>query len=204
MNTSSAHPIIEVADQLEFLLEYLQQAESGRSTPGEEINYFPSQDDQYSVYNYEESSQPLDLSMKRTESRAKSEPQRPLSTSSSTSTISNCSTSSNNSMAESCLLDFDFDFLPSPGPSSPGSPIVYNQDKKYVILEQCHSTPNFSITPLLSCSNCFTTTTSTWRKDSMGSPVCNACGVYFRVHQKKRPAEWAREPITRRKRNKRS
>ena len=72
----------------------------------------------------------------------------------------------------------------------------------FVIIEDPAPAPaiTFSITPKLSCANCFTTTTSTWRKDSLGYPVCNACGLYFRVHQKKRPAEWAREGVMKRKR----
>ncbi|KAH9380893.1 hypothetical protein HPB48_012515 [Haemaphysalis longicornis] len=34
----------------------------------------------------------------------------------------------------------------------------------------------------LTCSNCQTGTTSLWRRNNVGEPVCNACGLYFRLH----------------------
>src|ERR1051325_5085835 len=34
----------------------------------------------------------------------------------------------------------------------------------------------------LSCSNCHTTTTTLWRRNNEGEPVCNACGLYFKLH----------------------
>lgn len=34
----------------------------------------------------------------------------------------------------------------------------------------------------LSCSNCQTTTTTLWRRNNQGEPVCNACGLYFKLH----------------------
>nr|USC30014.1 pannier-like 2 GATA456 [Acanthoscurria geniculata] len=36
----------------------------------------------------------------------------------------------------------------------------------------------------LYCSNCQTTNTSLWRRNSQGEPVCNACGLYFKLHRK--------------------
>ncbi|CAG0900220.1 unnamed protein product, partial [Darwinula stevensoni] len=33
-----------------------------------------------------------------------------------------------------------------------------------------------------SCSNCKTTTTTLWRRNQHGEPVCNACGLYFKLH----------------------
>ncbi|KAA0190077.1 hypothetical protein HAZT_HAZT002110, partial [Hyalella azteca] len=32
------------------------------------------------------------------------------------------------------------------------------------------------------CTNCQTTTTTLWRRNSQGEPVCNACGLYYKLH----------------------
>lgn len=34
----------------------------------------------------------------------------------------------------------------------------------------------------LSCANCQTTTTTLWRRNAEGEPVCNACGLYMKLH----------------------
>ena len=32
------------------------------------------------------------------------------------------------------------------------------------------------------CANCKTTTTTLWRRNNNGEPVCNACGLYHKLH----------------------
>ena len=32
------------------------------------------------------------------------------------------------------------------------------------------------------CANCKTTTTTLWRRNQNGEPVCNACGLYHKLH----------------------
>lgn len=32
------------------------------------------------------------------------------------------------------------------------------------------------------CANCKTTQTTLWRRNSNGEPVCNACGLYYKLH----------------------
>ncbi len=32
------------------------------------------------------------------------------------------------------------------------------------------------------CANCKTTNTTLWRRNQNGEPVCNACGLYYKLH----------------------
>ncbi|KAB7505790.1 GATA-binding factor A [Armadillidium nasatum] len=34
----------------------------------------------------------------------------------------------------------------------------------------------------MTCTNCRTTNTTLWRRNNSGEPVCNACGLYFKLH----------------------
>ncbi|XP_030020996.1 uncharacterized protein LOC115440716 isoform X2 [Manduca sexta] len=53
----------------------------------------------------------------------------------------------------------------------------------------------------LACSNCGTHTTTIWRRDARGEMVCNACGLYFKLHGVPRPTAMRRDTIhTRRRR----
>jgi len=52
----------------------------------------------------------------------------------------------------------------------------------------------------VSCVNCSTTTTTLWRRNKEGSVVCNACGLYFKIHNKDRPIELRKDNIQTRKR----
>ncbi|KAF9094486.1 putative electron transfer flavoprotein subunit [Mortierella sp. GBA35] len=52
----------------------------------------------------------------------------------------------------------------------------------------------------LVCANCRTTTTPLWRRDSEGNTICNACGLYFKLHNVHRPVTMKRAVIKRRKR----
>ena len=36
---------------------------------------------------------------------------------------------------------------------------------------------------LNTCTNCRTAETTLWRRCPNGSPVCNACGLYFKLHK---------------------
>ncbi|XP_040564983.1 uncharacterized protein [Lepeophtheirus salmonis] len=50
------------------------------------------------------------------------------------------------------------------------------------------------------CVNCFTKTTSLWRRDGSGSSICNACGLYFKLHGVDRPLQYRKDHIQTRKR----
>ncbi|XP_054978567.1 transcription factor GATA-4 isoform X2 [Sorex araneus] len=52
----------------------------------------------------------------------------------------------------------------------------------------------------LSCANCQTTTTTLWRRNAEGEPVCNACGLYMKLHGVPRPLAMRKEGIQTRKR----
>ena len=41
--------------------------------------------------------------------------------------------------------------------------------------------------PNPTCYNCKTHSTSLWRRNKDGSPVCNACGLYAKLHHTQRP-----------------
>lgn len=50
------------------------------------------------------------------------------------------------------------------------------------------------------CANCSTRTTTLWRRNNQGEPVCNACGLYFKLHNVNRPLSMKKEGIQTRKR----
>ena len=52
----------------------------------------------------------------------------------------------------------------------------------------------------VNCANCGTSTTTLWRRNKEGSPVCNACGLYYKVHGRERPIELKKDNIQTRKR----
>ena len=52
----------------------------------------------------------------------------------------------------------------------------------------------------LCCTNCHTTQTTLWRRNNDGEPVCNACGLYFKLHGVNRPMAMRKDGIQTRKR----
>ncbi|XP_011497247.1 PREDICTED: box A-binding factor-like [Ceratosolen solmsi marchali] len=55
----------------------------------------------------------------------------------------------------------------------------------------------------MSCTNCGTMTTTIWRRNMKGEMVCNACGLYYKLHGVNRPMTMRRDTIhTRRRRPK--
>ncbi len=52
----------------------------------------------------------------------------------------------------------------------------------------------------LCCTNCGTTTTTLWRRNNEGEPVCNACGLYYKLHGVNRPLAMRKDGIQTRKR----
>ena len=64
---------------------------------------------------------------------------------------------------------------------------------------QVHSS-KLILGPDTRCSNCKTGSTSLWRRDVSGAPVCNACGLYCKMHGQKRPISMRKDIIKGRKR----
>ncbi|OAD78564.1 GATA-type zinc finger transcription factor, partial [Phycomyces blakesleeanus NRRL 1555(-)] len=50
------------------------------------------------------------------------------------------------------------------------------------------------------CSNCKTNTTPLWRRDIEGQSLCNACGLYLKLHHEKRPLSMKTDIIKKRQR----
>lgn len=51
-----------------------------------------------------------------------------------------------------------------------------------------------------SCANCQATATTLWRRNPNGDPVCNACGLYYKLHGVNRPLTMKKEGIQTRNR----
>ncbi|KAJ3067697.1 hypothetical protein HK102_007360, partial [Quaeritorhiza haematococci] len=56
------------------------------------------------------------------------------------------------------------------------------------------------IAPVVECFNCRTRNTPLWRRDEEGRPLCNACGLYFKLHNEKRPLSMKTDVIRKRQR----
>ncbi|KAH3662231.1 hypothetical protein OGAPHI_005479 [Ogataea philodendri] len=52
---------------------------------------------------------------------------------------------------------------------------------------------------LVACTNCGTTVTPLWRRDEAGNTICNACGLYYKLHGAHRPVKLKKSTIRRRK-----
>ncbi|KAI9092808.1 iron transporter biosynthesis regulating transcription factor, partial [Phlyctochytrium arcticum] len=52
----------------------------------------------------------------------------------------------------------------------------------------------------MQCINCRTDSTPLWRRDDKGNAICNACGLYYKLHATHRPVTMKRSVIKRRKR----
>ncbi|KAH6578765.1 hypothetical protein BASA60_003538 [Batrachochytrium salamandrivorans] len=52
----------------------------------------------------------------------------------------------------------------------------------------------------IKCINCLTQRTPLWRRDANNNSLCNACGLYFKLHKTKRPLSLKSDSIKKRTR----
>jgi len=77
--------------------------------------------------------------------------------------------------------------------SQPGTPLDTDDNTS-------ENLPSPDTNPVTSCTNCSTQTTPLWRRTFAGEPLCNACGLYFRLHGVNRPLSLKTDIIKKRNR----
>ncbi|RIA97988.1 GATA-4 zinc-finger transcription factor, partial [Glomus cerebriforme] len=69
----------------------------------------------------------------------------------------------------------------------------------YTLPASRKNTASSTSTPIR-CVNCAQTQTPLWRKNEKGQPICNACGLYAKLHNRDRPVAMRKAKIQRRRR----
>lgn len=77
--------------------------------------------------------------------------------------------------------------------SSPSTPELAGTEPQGGKPEEADQTPTL-------CTNCHTTNTPLWRRDPEGQPLCNACGLFFKLHGVVRPLSLKTDVIKKRNR----
>ncbi|KAN0061438.1 Suppressor of ferric uptake 1 [Thecaphora frezii] len=84
---------------------------------------------------------------------------------------------------------------PSRSRAGPAAP-----ESKASASEEAKADDSAGVVGALRCTNCQTTTTPLWRRDEDGNNICNACGLYQKLHGTHRPIGMKKTVIKRRKR----
>ncbi|KAF5027310.1 hypothetical protein F66182_604 [Fusarium sp. NRRL 66182] len=86
----------------------------------------------------------------------------------------------------------------SVAPSRPSSPPMSKQGST-TNLQAAAGNSNDGNAPT-TCTNCFTQTTPLWRRNPEGQPLCNACGLFLKLHGVVRPLSLKTDVIKKRNR----
>ncbi|KAF5533531.1 nitrogen regulatory areA [Fusarium napiforme] len=86
----------------------------------------------------------------------------------------------------------------SVAPSRPSSPPMSKQGST-TNLQSAAGNGNDGNAPT-TCTNCFTQTTPLWRRNPEGQPLCNACGLFLKLHGVVRPLSLKTDVIKKRNR----
>ncbi|KAL7787964.1 hypothetical protein V8C37DRAFT_253933 [Trichoderma ceciliae] len=87
----------------------------------------------------------------------------------------------------------------SVAPSRPPSPPPSSKLGSLTNLHAVGGIPGENSTPT-TCTNCFTQTTPLWRRNPEGQPLCNACGLFLKLHGVVRPLSLKTDVIKKRNR----
>ena len=82
------------------------------------------------------------------------------------------------------------------------STLIALPNKTSVIMASFANHENGNLQPV--CQNCGTSTTPLWRRDELGSVLCNACGLFLKLHGTARPISLKTDVIKSRNRVKTS
>jgi len=90
---------------------------------------------------------------------------------------------------------------PGGNPSDPSSPIESGFDSNAPSRPSSPGPRNADQNgPPTTCTNCFTQTTPLWRRNPEGQPLCNACGLFLKLHGVVRPLSLKTDIIKKRNR----
>ncbi|CAK7564074.1 MAG: Sodium- and chloride-dependent GABA transporter 1 [Sporothrix epigloea] len=84
----------------------------------------------------------------------------------------------------------------SVAPSRPSTPPLSSSNNDSTTNLQAQGDPSLPTT----CTNCFTQTTPLWRRNPEGQPLCNACGLFLKLHGVVRPLSLKTDVIKKRNR----
>ncbi|CEP13378.1 hypothetical protein [Parasitella parasitica] len=85
--------------------------------------------------------------------------------------------------------------------STPSPPSNKQQQQQQQQQQPLKSTKKDTISTTTQCTNCDTTTTPLWRRNPEGKPLCNACGLFLKLHGVVRPLSLKTNVIKKRNRN---